>query len=216
MMNTLESFLAPARVSDWMACAHVRRCPNWQCWWDEDSVVAASGLTEDDERNLQADKMRSKARARKLAKSRSSFSPFLPLSAAGSSVPGSVDVHCVSLSFVISFKKNKQEEGATLCPEITFLYAAQSVSRSGGTASLPPACCGLWLRLVLSRVRKFHVWWETPLVLSLISTAIKERNTTVQHLSSISLICSFRFVGGTVWGGRFRFPESYQESCRNG
>lgn len=73
MMNTLESFLAPARVSDWMACAHVRRCPNWQCWWDEDSVVAASGLTEDDERNLQADKMRSKARARKLAKSRCSF-----------------------------------------------------------------------------------------------------------------------------------------------
>lgn len=70
MMNTLESFLAPARVSDWMACAHVRRCPNWQCWWDEDSVVAASGLTEDDERNLQGDKMRSKARARKLAKSR--------------------------------------------------------------------------------------------------------------------------------------------------
>lgn len=88
MMNTLESFLAPARVSDWMACAHVRRCPNWQCWWDEDSVVAASGLTEDDERNLQADKMRSKARARKLAKSRSSFSPYLSLCAAGSKLLG--------------------------------------------------------------------------------------------------------------------------------
>lgn len=115
-MNTLESFLAPARVSDWMACAHVRRCPNWQCWWDEDSVVAASGLTEDDERNLQADKMRSKARARKLAKSKCSFP--LSLFFALSRRRGKLLRLYMSLSFVISLKR---EEGATLCPESTLL-----------------------------------------------------------------------------------------------
>lgn len=102
-MNTLESFLAPARVSDWMACAHVRRCPNWQCWWDEDSVVAASGLTEDDERNLQADKMRSKARARKLAKSKCSFP--LSLSFARSRRLRKLLRLYMSLSFVISLKR---------------------------------------------------------------------------------------------------------------
>lgn len=102
-MNTLESFLAPSRVSDWMACAHVRRCPNWQCWWDEDSVVAASGLTEDDERNLQADKMRSKARARKLAKSKCSFP--LSLSFALSRRLRKLLRLYMSLSFVISLKR---------------------------------------------------------------------------------------------------------------
>lgn len=153
MMNTLESFLAPARVSDWMACAHVRRCPNWQCWWDEDSVVAASGLTEDDERNLQADKMRSKARARKLAKSRFHFFPFWSLSAAGTKLLGRY-MSNVSLSFIL-----KRGGGHSL--------SRDNFSATPRPLRLLRLVCprAVRLALLLPGVRKFHVWWETPLLL---------------------------------------------------
>lgn len=155
-MNTLESFLAPARVSDWMACAHVRRCPNWQCWWDEDSVVAASGLTEDDERNLQADKMRSKARARKLAKSKCSFP--LSLSFARSRRLRELPRLYMSLSFVISLKRG----------------GGHSLSRVNSSAQegvpLRAACSRLPARLGLgSAASRRHVWWETALVFGLIT-----------------------------------------------
>lgn len=162
MMNTLESFLARARVSDWMACAHVRRCPNWQCWWDEDSVVAASGLTEDDERNLQADKMRSKARARKLAKSRSSSqsvffvfpSYFLPLTAAGfwtSWLCPGPKCHCQSENTI------KKREWGLFCPQITFV-------RNIWLLSLVSLHAALLVSLIPAST-KLHAWWETPPVL---------------------------------------------------
>lgn len=130
MMNTLESFLAPARVSDWMACAHVRRCPNWQCWWDEDSVVAASGLTEDDERNLQADKMRSKARARKLAKSRCSFFLLRTAFSRRLQTPASLHVQCVLVICHIL----KRGGGDSLSRVNS---SAKNVSRSGYLVSFP-------------------------------------------------------------------------------
>lgn len=162
-MNTLESFLARARVSDWMACAHVRRCPNWQCWWDEDSVVAASGLTEDDERNLQADKMRSKARARKLAKSKCSF--LLSLSVALSRRLGKLLRVSMSLSFVISFKRG----GGHSLSRVN--SSAKSVSRSGLLARGSPHVSGL--ASLLPGVTTLRLWWETVLLFGLISLQLQ-------------------------------------------
>lgn len=162
-MNTLESFLAPARVSDWMACAHVRRCPNWQCWWDEDSVVAASGLTEDDERNLQADKMRSKARARKLAKSKCSFP--LSLSFALSRRLGKLLRLYMSLSFVISLKRG----GGHSLSRVN--SSAKNVSRSGLLARGSPHVSGL--ASLVPGVTTLRVWWETVLVFGLISLQLQ-------------------------------------------
>lgn len=162
-MNTLESFLAPARVSDWMACAHVRRCPNWQCWWDEDSVVAASGLTEDDERNLQADKMRSKARARKLAKSKCSFP--LSLSFALSRRLGKLLRLYMSLSFVISLKRG----GGHSLSRVN--SSAKNVSRSGLLARGSPHVSGL--ASLVPGVTTLRVWGETVLVFGLISLQLQ-------------------------------------------
>ena len=123
-----------------MACAHVRRCPNWQCWWDEDSVVAASGLTEDDERNLQADKMRSKARARKLAKSRCSLFRFLPLFCRRA--PKLLRLLYMSTCVLVICHILKRGGGDSFCPELTFPLKMLSRLRLA-PRPLSPARCGL-------------------------------------------------------------------------
>ena len=139
-----------------MACAHVRRCPNWQCWWDEDSVVAASGLTEDDERNLQADKMRSKARARKLAKSRCSLFRFLPLFSRRA--PKLLRLLYMSTRVLVICHILKRGGGDSFCPELTFLLKMLSRLRLA-PRPLPPARCGLGSG-AFPASQSFHVWWE--------------------------------------------------------
>lgn len=207
MMNTLESFLAPARVSDWMACAHVRRCPNWQCWWDEDSVVAASGLTEDDERNLQADKMRSKARARKLAKSRCSV--FLLLIAFSRRLQTPASLH---VQRVLVICHSLRRGGGDSLSRVNLSYWKCVPLRLLSAVPLHAAV----LAALLPGVRKFHVWWEARWCFSWFrSQEGREKHNRPEKSELAFVICSFRVVGGSA-EARTRFPKVTKKSCRNG
>lgn len=133
------------------------------------------------------------------------FFPFLSLSAAGIELLGSVDVHCVLVICHIL----KRGGGDSLSRDN---FSAKNVSRSGCSVSFPCMLCS-WLRWFLVSESfmcdEKHRWCFS--CLHSYKGSDKHRRPS---LSSILVICSFRLSRRLVEVDSF--PESYQESCRNG